>query len=152
LSKSSDTNVKQDADSAVQTQVISMDEVFNSTVPVICALTKDDNLLNLSGTVYYSGNKMFRGEFNSLIKQTGQEFDFYVIYKEGYSYSWNSVVNDGLKANFKQEEKNEVSFSDIMGPDTFSGEGFVYNCNNWKVDSSMFDVPQGIEFTDVSRN
>ena len=101
-----------------------------------------------SGTVYVSGGNV-RTDFVTSI-ENGSTQQMHMIVKDKTSYMWGDALQgQGIK----------MSFADITEP-TASGSqqqaGFdanqsvEYSCKPWVADASVFELPAGVQFSDLS--
>lgn len=114
-----------------------------------CTFSFEDKESNSkqSGDFYVDGkNKKFRTEAE--ITATGEgmkNMQVKTISDGAYVYTWNSL-ND--KAGFKMkitEEKNDSE----PGQTQDLNQEIKFRCRSWKVDNSMFELPSGVQFTDM---
>lgn len=97
-----------------------------------------------SGVVYVAGGKM-RGDFTSLA--AGQTTQSHMIVDGETSYVWQDGSSQGMKISFAdmnaqsgQGSNRSVDVNEKVG----------YSCGAWAVDASMFALPAGVEFSDLS--
>lgn len=110
--------------------------------------TVDQNVQGMTskGTVYINGSNI-RGEFNTSAQ--GMNVDSNFIMKDGYSYSWSSMMaGQGFKVAVNQNTTG--SGAGTSGQYSFNSEQIGdYNCEAWNSDSSKFALPGGVVFTEV---
>lgn len=91
---------------------------------------------NPAGTVYISGGKM-RGDFGTT----------HMITDNGTSYMWT----DGQTKGFKMSLDSSAQANVTPQPGQVNvDEKTDYDCGAWTVDTSVFSLPAGVQFTDFS--
>lgn len=111
----------------------------------ICTITTNTPDVESKGMVYISGKKV-RGIFTSKVIRSNIVIDSSMIQRDGFVYTWSSMMSQGFKAPVSSMAKNQV----IPISDTYSFEydqGIEYRCNNWTVDASFFELPTWINFS-----
>lgn len=115
----------------------------------------DDTGNSTKGMVYISdsGNK-FRGEFE-MTQGDGTVVTSNMLSDGEYNYMWSSELPQGFK--FKITSEDDSLFGDYADeetsstPSSFDADMNVdFDCDAWRVDNSMFEVPSNIEFMDTS--
>lgn len=107
----------------------------------ICSVTTNTPDVQSKGMIYISGKKV-RGIFTSKVIRTNTVIDSNMVQRDGFVYTWSSLMTQGFKA---PAIKNQI----IPISDTYSFEydqGIEYRCNSWTVDPSFFEVPTWITF------
>lgn len=102
-----------------------------------------------SGTVYVSNGKM-RGDFTSTTG--GQTVTSHMISDSTNSYIWMDGQSTGLKTTFEAQADGDTPTS---SPAAQTGGVDVnkdvnYSCSPWLVDSSKYNLPSGVQFTDLN--
>ena len=111
----------------------------------ICTITTNTSDVESKGMVYISGKKV-RGIFTSKVIRSNIVIDSSMIQRDGFVYTWSSMMSQGFKAPVSVVAKNQV----IPISDTYSFEydqGIEYRCNNWTVDASFFELPTWVNFS-----
>ncbi len=96
------------------------------------------------GTVYIEEGRM-SGDFT--VETAQGVFVSHMIAKDSEIYMWEDSTGTAYKTtvqNISQDQEGETA-----KPVDIDKE-FNYHCENWSVDSSKFELPQGKEFTDLS--
>jgi hypothetical protein len=105
-----------------------------------CTFKNDAESGEVYGTVYVSGEQM-RGDFQT--KLTGDDkMESHLIRTDGMMYMWSG--NQGTRF------KEAASPADDSNQSIDLDNDVDYDCKRWSVDSSKFEVPGGITFTDLS--
>lgn len=99
------------------------------------------------GTTYIKDGLM-KGEYNT--KVAGLDVTSYFIMRDGYSYSWSSMMpTTGFKV--KVDQSTEASGStETSGSYSFNAEQIGdYSCEVWSADESVFTLPSSVTFKEV---
>jgi len=123
---------------------------------VKCTYNMGTQEMSIAGTTYVSG-KNVRGDFES-VDPTGNKIQSHVISDGTWMYTWTSAAPQGFKTNISDAESrisapdtgdkvNETN--EAQNLDTFK-KNLDYKCNPWIEDTSLFQVPSDIKFTDFS--
>lgn len=124
----------------------SIEELFLLGNDVMCTFTQDDAGTRVDGTVYLAAQaQRIRADFTASAQ--GQTMEGSVIRKDGTNFTWGTTPFGTFATQVKVEdtkaqaqESNSVDFDQSMD----------YSCAPWRVDNSKFDLPSGIEFTDIN--
>jgi hypothetical protein len=117
---------------------------------VVCTYSGVDSTGNQnSGTVYLTGER-FRGNFT--LKQPGEdEYKSNTLQNETYQYGWEEGKKEGYKTKLSVLRGDADAPASNNNQQTFDQDKeFNFNCDDWTVDESKFEVPSGIKFTDFS--
>ena len=100
------------------------------------------------GEYFVDGAKSkFRTEFESTSK-AGEKVKSYIIADGQYAYSWSSASPKmGYKMSFSSLETVSAGADGQEAGDL--DQTIKFNCRNWSVDSSKFDLPADVKFTDM---
>ena len=114
--------------------------------------TYEDPETGDTGT-FYVGSGSMRGDVSTTVDGTTQVS--HMIYTDNTMYIWADGETTGVKmtANFEDEGDYDVPDSDtgVQTPEVFDADREIdYDCGSWRVDSSLFELPGGIEFVDFS--
>lgn len=117
-----------------------------------CTVTQHVANMDTQGTVYMNEG-MVRAEFSTIIQ--GQKMDTTMISREGYTYSWSSMMpNMGYKVKIDTTAKPSAATdtkAQTSGSYSWNAEQIGdYNCEAWTADASKFAIPKGITFTQVN--
>ncbi len=125
-------------------------DMFKKEKPLKCS-TEVNSLEGHIKAVYYfdNQNKMVRIEMEMLDKNTGLTTNTVSIIKDSWNYFWDDLMNkDGMKIKFDENEDSILPGEDLELED--SDLKFDFVCEDWKVDSSKFDLPKDKSFKDLS--
>lgn len=102
-----------------------------------------------SGTMYISGQNM-RGEFSTVAE--GKTMTSSFVSRDGYSYTWSSMT-PGMGFKIKAEAETANEDTDINGTYAWSADQIGdYNCENWVVDATKFELPKNVTFQEIPSN
>lgn len=109
-----------------------------------CTFERSDDNGGFSGTAYVSGNKL-RGDFTMHLEGTG-DIDSHLIKADDTTYVWmgntgSKFSDTAIDADTKpQTDTNSVNLDDEV----------KYSCSPWRKDTSKFEIPEDVTFTDLS--
>ena len=116
--------------------------------------TVNQNLENYSmtaqGTVYLDNGKI-RGDYTA--SYNGKSFTGSTIIRDGFAYTWTSMMNIGWKVPVAQTDGNASSNVKVSG-NTYSFNAAQigdYDCKPWTADASKFTVPTNLTFQVVGQ-
>ena len=101
------------------------------------------------GTIYITGSKL-RGDFESISQE--KVIKSHMIVDNNVSYIWTEGETSGIKMAFDDSDFKDEGTTD----NTTENVGFDpsaplnYSCSAWIVDGSYFELPKGVNFTDMS--
>jgi len=111
----------------------------------------DDRGGSTAGTVFTSGEQM-RGDFE-YNEAGGAVTKSSMIRNEEFTYIWGSGEESGIKIRTPNEDVDAtLPVQDVVGSTQFdpSTENVDYNCVPWSVQTSTFEPPSDVPFTDLS--
>jgi hypothetical protein len=111
-----------------------------------CTFSNADQGVSSQGTVYVSGGK-FRGDFSAMV--SGKTEMSHMISDNQISYVWVDGMSSGYKMKFDanaQANAQSNAQAHAMDPN----KNMNFNCGSWSADSSMFSLPSGVQFTDMT--
>ena len=112
----------------------------------VCTVHQSVNNVDSVGTVYVSNGQM-RGDFD--VSTQGTKMTSSMIMKDGFMYSWSSSAPT---MGFKMAINNETAAASTGGTDV-SAYGYNqfgdYDCDAWSGDSSKFNLPASVKFTEM---
>lgn len=126
----------------------SLKELVLSGDDVTCTFSRVDENGEIEGVVFIDAKgERVRGDFN--IKQSGDiEFETHIINDSEFGYTWGKTPFGEIATKFKINESDKTA-SDKSQPFN-QDEKMDYQCSKWKVDESKFDLPDGVQFQDIS--
>lgn len=114
------------------------------------SFTDDKQGVTQSGKFYVDGpNARSRSEIEITTNKTGQKTESYMITDGDYGYSWSSAdAKTGFKINLNEAQptgntNNAQNTEDL-------NQLINFDCRNWSVDNSKFDLPAGMKFIDIN--
>ncbi len=85
-------------------------------------------------------------------KELEGEYEASILIKDGYYYFWSE--EGGMKMEIEEGETGDGAFVPFAVEDeelyVFTDEEFQLDCRREAIDDSMFEVPENIEFIDMS--
>lgn len=126
----------------------SLSEKFlsNSAWNIKCSMTIEDWSWKIDQTVYISGKKM---RMDSNWNDDWISIDNHMISDGEYNYMWWNTGSFKMKIpknDVSENEKTNVWYTDSNEVLDKIPEN---KCEDWNVDSTVFDIPSGIEFVDL---
>lgn len=124
----------------------SLKELFGLNVTQQC--TFDDSAGN-SGTVYVGGGQM-RGDFSSTVE--GKTTVSHMIVDNQTSYLWMDDQTTGFKMAF--DAATPTGTTNAAGQSETNldvNQKVDYRCQSWVANTSLFALPSGIQFSDLSK-
>lgn len=113
--------------------------------PYVCNFEKSDEISRILGTVHTDSQKIY-GEFKISTSIVKDEFNSFLIVKDGEAFAWTSLQNIGYRAKAVRSASKGASPAEqaqILG----TRDLLPYRCEPWQnVDSSMFETPSWINF------
>src|SRR3989339_1955955 len=122
----------------------SLKDLIGANRPVKCEF-KDES--GAEGTVYVGDGKV-RGDFTTT--SDGQMMRAHMITDSETSYTWIDGMKTGYKFSMSVNDQNAPVNSGTPQAQFDQNEKLDYRCDTWSVDASLFMMPTGIEFTDLS--
>ncbi|MEN9561153.1 MAG: hypothetical protein RIQ56_426 [Candidatus Parcubacteria bacterium] len=98
------------------------------------------------GVVYVSGGKV-RGDFTSNVPGMGL-MESHMLVDSDYMYMWSSAMPNGMK--MKADDPKATDSPETSGAASLYGQNYDYDCSPWSVDSSKFQLPKDVNFSDMS--
>ena len=127
-----------------QTQNTTLKNLFAMGGSNKCTFTSGTQNSQSEGTVYIAGGQM-RGDFTSVA--AGKTVMSHMVVKENTSYMWSDAMPQGIKMSFEAM----ATQSDANPQSTVNPEAQAeYSCSAWSADASMFTLPSGTTFQDMS--
>ncbi len=97
-----------------------------------------------NGTVYVSNGKM-RGDFTGA-SEAGATQVSHMIHDGSYSYVWVDGMDGGFKMAINAADAPDSSPNNQV---VDQNKNFEFNCERWTEDSSKFELPQGVTFSEM---
>lgn len=113
---------------------------------VQCTFSQSDETSNMTGTVYIDGaTQHMRGDFTVTSEGAGT-MNGHMVKTDGTLYSWMEGQNQGTKITADAHTTTEAGSESSVDLDT----KVAFQCENWNVDQSKFDLPNDVQFMDMS--
>lgn len=117
--------------------------------PYRCSFNKSDGTSFISGSLLISEDKI-RGDFDITIPSIGNGgFASHFIVSDEYSYNWTSIepigyktkiIENSVNSNDKEEQAQLIGINDKV----------TYECTPWNSDLTAFEIPKGIQFSELT--
>lgn len=118
--------------------------------PYVCTFEKTDGASKILGIIHTDGQKIY-GEFRIKTDLVKDEFNSFLIIKDGESYAWTSLQNVGYKSSTAKSASKNASpaeQSQIVG----TRDKMDYKCELWQdADNSIFELPVWITFSELKK-
>ncbi len=113
-----------------------------------CTVNQNVGGTETKGSIYVD-NGMVSGTYNTTVQ--GIAMTSNVLVKDGYSYSWSSMLpGQGFKAKVVSDTSASSGASASGSYSWNANQIGDYNCQAWTADSSKFEIPASITWKDVS--
>lgn len=106
-----------------------------------CTFKSNEQDAETDGTMYLSGGKM-RGDF--AIDANGTKTSSHMIYDGTTGYVWMDGQVMGFKMSLDANSQT-TDKSQSIDPN----KNYEFNCGRWSVDNSKFEIPAGIQFSEM---
>jgi hypothetical protein len=114
---------------------------------VHCEFTQGEGDDSTSGEIYISDRgERIRGDFMVMQSGSAEHNEAHMIRTNGWNYIWTSAQPQGMKMQVTAENREKL----FEGENGGIPNDVAYNCVEWDVEASKFDVPTTIEFMDIS--
>ncbi len=138
------TTAKSSAASAKQ----SLNDLTGGGKKKHCSFDGSFGNTSAQGDVWTNGNGQARSTYS--VKHSGETMSSNSLIKDNWLYIW--VETNGRSVGYKIDLSNEKidasKYGNIGGLNP--NEDINFNCGSWSNDSSKFDLPSGVEFTDYT--
>jgi hypothetical protein len=112
----------------------------------ICTFNNSTNGVNTSGTVYIQNGKL-RGDFTT--QNNGQNIAGHMVVDNNTSFFWTDLTAQGFKVPFNSLA-NAPTGHVASQSSLDTNLPMQYSCKQWSADSSVFNLPKNVVFTDLS--
>jgi hypothetical protein len=104
----------------------------------ICTFEKSDDTSQISGTIHINEKRLY-GEFKIKTSLLKNDFESFLIEKDGTAYTWTSLQNIGYKSS---PPKQDQIFN--------TKDKLQYQCGPWpNPDDTLFETPTNIKFIEL---
>lgn len=121
----------------------SLRELFASGQSQRCAFSSLTEDTRTDGTMYVSNGKM-RGDISTVT--SGKTIMSHMIASENELFVWMDGETNGMKMTF---DPNEIQDGETKQKTVDLDEKVDYQCSGWTGDSSLFDAPPSVTFTNL---
>jgi hypothetical protein len=108
-----------------------------------CTFTDTNIGVTTNGTLFVSSGKM-QGDFTTTVAGTAHKA--HMIIDGTTMYSWV----DGMTSGFKMNISGQISAQSTKNTSVDINKPSTITCNPWTVDTTKFQLPAKISFTDIS--
>ncbi len=129
----------------------------NDSRAYVCTVNQYVGDVESKGTVYIANGaegakiseRNIRGEFKTTVKNL--EVDTNFITKDGFSYTWSSMMpNVGYKVKVEEGKTGDTN-TNTSGTYSFDATQIGdYDCKEWIVEPGKFAIPASVKFTDLN--
>ncbi|MDQ5950549.1 MAG: hypothetical protein QG585_491 [Patescibacteria group bacterium] len=126
----------------------------NDSGAYVCTVNQYVGDVESKGTVYISNaetmsERNIRGEFKTSVQ--GMNVDSTFIMKDGFSYTWSSMMpNMGYKVKVEEGKTGDTN-TQTSGTYSFDATQIGdYDCKEWIVEPGKFTLPSSVKFTDLN--
>lgn len=110
-----------------------------------CTVNQYVENIESKGHVFIDGGRI-RTEYS--VDYQGTSMDGIVIIKDGFAYTWGSMMPMGIKVPIKDDGVNVDAGA--RGTYSWNAEQIGdYDCKAWNVDEAKFTLPAGINFQEL---
>ena len=153
---SSNDNQEQNENGFVGT----LEELINKGESYQCSASYDVDGVSIS-TAYYIDAKNEKSRTDTTSTMNGNPVITHTIINTDASYTWQEGASQGTKITFDEvdeseaedlAEGNEDDYDNepLLAADNYLEDDLNFECDKWRVDESMFELPSGVEFRDLS--
>jgi hypothetical protein len=132
---------------SVSSDAVSMKELIGRGSPVWCTLTNTAEVSGGSGSggaIYIAPPDRVRADFATTGTPEGTVFSHFIV-RDGTSYVWTDSSRQGFKTTSEVSSDDSGSVYKAVDFD----EKVDYQCRPWTPNSSLFELPSEITFTDL---
>lgn len=112
-----------------------------------CSFSDTTAGMNSEGVIYVAGGKV-RGNFTSTVD--GQPLGAHMIVDGQTSYVWTDGSTTGFTTTVSAAPTTPPSAASSQTASLDVNKTLAYSCQPWAVDASVFTLPTGVQFTDLS--
>lgn len=112
-----------------------------------CTVKQSVMEVTTEGKVYIKGVDI-SAKFSTSVQ--GKNIETSVITKDGYSYTWSSMMPSGMKAKINTGNTQPNSQTPVSATYAFDGKDIgSYSCVTASIPATAFDIPSTVTFTEV---
>jgi hypothetical protein len=138
-----------------------LQELMKKGKAVKCSFEFDNNGFLTTGSYYIDPKSpMTRGDISMTMEIDGEKKEIinHTIFKDEMVYSWKEGDKTGMVFKEDEEMPEDEGMEEIQEEYEEEGNEFDYsdeqidfNCVNWKVDKTVFALPQEVNFEDMTQ-
>lgn len=118
---------------------------LNEDITCTFEYSKDGQLMN--GILYITEDKRMRGDFVTTHPQNGS-INTHILQREGSVYSWGIPGKENSKTKINENSDAADKIRDKYNGKVSDKSDVQYLCKPWRVDLSLFELPEGVAFQD----
>jgi len=130
----------------------SLDDLIKRGKPTKCTYSTSDENVDVNGTVYVADKKA-RQDTEAI--EDGKKIEIHTIVDDRTVWFWSSEnPGQGMKMYIDETEEELKEFGENFQnaqAESDLSQKMEFKCTAWQVDSSKFEVPNDIEFMDMSK-
>ncbi len=129
-------------------------DLLESERSLRCEFSYEDDQMRQKGVVYAASGKV-KGEFEVYPKDADM-FASYMMTDGEWLYTWGDYGGEmrGFKMKLEQQEKIKDEGQDLQ-PGSQSivdvDKQMQFDCKEWREDPQVFEIPQDVEFIDMTK-
>ncbi len=127
-------------------QEMSLKALFAAGGSKKCTFSDSTDNYSSTGTIYMGNSKM-RGDFSSTV--SSKNYGSHMIVDNQVSYLWTDGQPQGFKMSLSALPSPNASAKTQSNVDI--NKNLNFKCDSWTVDSSLFVLPSGMTFSDMSQ-
>lgn len=137
------TQERTEAEVKTEAEKKSLKDLAMSGKPQKCEFKQAVENSESSGTYFISNGKV-RGDYS--ISSRGQNITGHMLMDGSSVYSWT----DSQKQGFRMEVTGETDINTNQNQSVNINQQLNYNCEDWRVDESVFALPKDITFKSIA--
>lgn len=119
-------------------------KVYKKWGKVTCTMKWTQDGIEMSGVMYLDGKNM-RSDMEWSTEW--MKFKISTVTKDGYSYTWNNMVKDGMKIAFNEDDMED----DASGSnDASMSSPMSFTCVKWVAKADAFVLPSDVTFKEMN--
>ncbi len=144
-----DTNTRNPAPAATSKKMAFAEFLKQNNASYTCTVTEAMSDFPNKGTIHIVGAAdktkiRMQGEFEIVVER--KTVKSYMIMKDGYSYSWSSMMpTQGVKIKLVVDNTDPKNPTYNWNADQIGD----YDCKPWTVDESIFALPSSVTFREI---
>lgn len=133
-----------------ESEQTSLAKLFANKENLTCSFSYSEENSNIEGVGYFAGGDKMRVDYSGQFD--GTESNFGTIVDGNTSYFWDNNTKEGYITKVDPgtlQPSDDSTTSNSQNLDT--NKDIDFKCSKWSVDSSKFNEPTNVKFTDFSK-